>query len=972
MNTLCAACADIFSTPRKLAYGSIHSWRQTPSSFQEAKARGCHLCHLVEAGRGHDSRRTASFPREVSYAFKPINPEWAEKGIGAKWYAYQHRKPRSHRDGPSSWEGDAHDEMARFLRGVQLDPTPNQLGSLLAGDSEHLRQQAASSWIMLQFYGDEDVVLPVELSMLNEGDRFEVLAQERMGEQTTTGTPETLALARAWLTRCLDGHEACVTPHVHGKEEVEEEDAGDDGFLPTRLLDVGTAEEPRLRLVAGADVDARCEYVALSHRWGADQTRVLRTCNVMAYHHAIPLEETTPTVRDAARVTRALGMRYLWIDCMCIIQDDGGADWLRESNTMFRVYGRSACTIAAAVTYDPSGGRQGENGNDAAGKRPAKPRPRDANLRTEKDGFLLPRNPLGARPLIVPSPLSLKATPESPSPYLFSIHPPYLSRLHDRHVRSSEWFRRGWVFQERMLAPRLLVFTPSQVLWGCQTLQAAESWPRGKTAGHYIDRFTTMAVERARLRALLDPKKGVGVSHEAWWEFLVDYMVSRLTVSSNRLPAIRGVASLVADKTGEKYCAGFWITAEDMVDQLLWEPEAVGFEGGGAKMHLMPRQNEYRAPSFSWAAVEGPVCFASKGNGTSLVEIIEGLELRAADLAAGNIEGRNAREALRMRGRLLGASLFTASDRSRTYRILTKAAETKQALFILREIEYYLTPIGHAKVILISTRGFLSAHARRFSTWAKPYLSHFVEKYLPWVLSPAIFVLALILLCLAVALGVAALGLAVALAAIAVAVILPPAVVCFGAWSCMRVWSEYLHPRLFPHRVLAAEAAEQRARERAKAAHEEDMRRRQRVAEERAERVFAGLERGVKFKGITPVPARGTTGAQVSGGGRGERTAEMHQIDLRKTSPGEKGGVVFRMTMTSDFRLPEVRVLDVYVLPVKDMGGTVNGLVVQPVRGVVGQYQRLGTFSTSRAMIEKLSPMVAGVRNDDMETILLV
>jgi len=585
-----------------------------------------------------------------------------------KWYAYQ--SERGHGE-------DDEFEKAEFLRGVELDPTPNGLGRLLARDAENLREEAECSWMMLQFYGNEDIVLPVELSLLNEGNRLEVLTHERLGEQTTTGTPETLALARAWLRECLDGHEACVTRHQDG----EEEDAGDDGFLPTRLLDVGTLEEPRLRLVAGDDLDPRCEYVALSHRWGADQTRVLRTCNVIAYHHGIPPEETTPTVRDAARVTRALCVRYLWIDCMCIIQDDGGADWARESNTMFRVYGRSACTIAAAVTCDPSEEQQCENDNDKdlTGKRPV-PSPRHPNLNAEEYGFLLPRNPLPARPLIVPSPFSMMATPESPSPYHFSIHPPYLSRLHDTYVRSSEWFYRGWVFQERMLAPRLLVFTPSQVLWGCQTLQAAEGWPRGKTADHYIDRFTTMAVERARLRALLDPKTGVAVSHVAWWTFLLDYMASRLTVSSDRLPAIRGVASLVEEKTGERYCGGFWITAGDIADQLLWE--AVGVEGGGAKMHMMPRQNEYRAPSFSWAGVEGPVRFASKGFGRSLVEVVEGLELRATDLGAGNTTGRNVREALRMRARLLPASLFTASDGARTHRILTRAAGMKQALIV--------------------------------------------------------------------------------------------------------------------------------------------------------------------------------------------------------------------------------------------------------------------------------------------------
>jgi hypothetical protein len=152
---LCEACQDIFSTPRKLSYGTYYPWKQNVASFQAALRTGCHLCNLIEENRSYDGHPNKAFPGGIRYAFKALNPDWARSGKGQKWLAPQ--TPGEDEDG----EG----EVDRYLSQVEMDPTPNGLSSLLATDSERLVNEAANSWLVLEFYGGYDqIVLPMELA----------------------------------------------------------------------------------------------------------------------------------------------------------------------------------------------------------------------------------------------------------------------------------------------------------------------------------------------------------------------------------------------------------------------------------------------------------------------------------------------------------------------------------------------------------------------------------------------------------------------------------------------------------------------------------------------------------------------------------------------------------------------------------------------------------------------------------------
>jgi len=96
--------------------------------------------------------------------------------------------------------------------------------------------------------------------------------------------------------------------------------------LPVRLVDVGRAPyEPVMCLVQAASLPRTSRYAALSYVWGGDQPLKTTSKNVLAHCQGIPFTVLSATIRDAIEVTRQLGIRYIWIDSLCILQDDADA-----------------------------------------------------------------------------------------------------------------------------------------------------------------------------------------------------------------------------------------------------------------------------------------------------------------------------------------------------------------------------------------------------------------------------------------------------------------------------------------------------------------------------------------------------------------------------------------------------------------------------------------------------------------------
>lgn len=136
-----------------------------------------------------------------------------------------------------------------------------------------------------------------------------------------------------WLTECTECHEKCNQPVAQP--------------LPTRVIQIPTDnDETQLRLVDSDGISDN--YAALSYAWGTDRHPNMTTStNKEAYYQQINLSNLPKTLQDAVVTTKKLGIKYLWVDSMCIVQDDE-EDKMDEIRKMRHIFKNAYCTIIGA------------------------------------------------------------------------------------------------------------------------------------------------------------------------------------------------------------------------------------------------------------------------------------------------------------------------------------------------------------------------------------------------------------------------------------------------------------------------------------------------------------------------------------------------------------------------------------------------------------------------------------------------
>ncbi|KAL5373495.1 hypothetical protein DPSP01_012684 [Paraphaeosphaeria sporulosa] len=344
------------------------------------------------------------------------------------------------------------------------------------------------------------------------------------------------------------------------------------------------------------DERPRGHYVTLSHCWGKAKFTKLTKENLEEFKEGISFSALPSTFRQAIHFARRLSpsIRYIWIDSLCIIQDDKD-DWNRESVQMYSVYRNSYCNISATAASDSTHGMhfsrdphhlwEDEINLNTEGI----PRPLDERI---------PKHHLGLEPLI----RRCKIQDAS---------------FWDRQVDDAPVNRRAWVLQERLLAPRVLHFCKDQIAWECPHIDAAESHPYG--VSNMELRAGTVG-ERTRLKALIPGEYGpktlaigrtenVYAAHEDWKSIVERYSRTSLTKSNDKLIALAGIAELTSKRMGDRliYVAGMW--EKYLASQLLWyvEPKYEDERFKYPQQRPDPQDpGSWRAPTFSWAAVDAP------------------------------------------------------------------------------------------------------------------------------------------------------------------------------------------------------------------------------------------------------------------------------------------------------------------------------------------------------------------------------
>ncbi|VTO87244.1 unnamed protein product [Fusarium graminearum] len=176
--------------------------------------------------------------------------------------------------------------------------------------------------------------------------------------------PETLENDMDFLLKNIDEWlTACTRSGKHRKCASLESCTTRTSPLPTRLIDVGTHNKDILRLIETREKCPRGSkkplYLILSYRWGkGNQSARTTELNIQQRKKQMALQDFPKTIQDAIKITRRMGIRYLWVDAVCIIQPDNDGetkDWLNESANMANYYSNAYCCISASNAEDSSG-----------------------------------------------------------------------------------------------------------------------------------------------------------------------------------------------------------------------------------------------------------------------------------------------------------------------------------------------------------------------------------------------------------------------------------------------------------------------------------------------------------------------------------------------------------------------------------------------------------------------------------------
>lgn len=403
--------------------------------------------------------------------------------------------------------------------------------------------------------GRIDVPLAFELFGEEDDPVVQVLGIHRRPFHGPRLSDDNVATMQYWIEDCDKNHEDCspaVKRLCHNKARV---------YLPTRMIDVGdTTANTHPRLIITSELPARApedevpKYIALSYCWGKLDagSKLLKTTNdtIRSWTEKIEMTRMPRTFQDAINVARKLSIQYIWIDSLCIIQDNS-RDWQIESSRMAEIFNNAYLTLIAAT---------GSGCND---------------------GFV----DRGLPGLSCTVPLEIGQRQGQLSLRFRPHRGPYDKMT---EMRSSRWVNRGWTFQEERLARRSLIFGERKFFFDCRSVERSQDTDR------YLSRpdWVSSIIEGLSESGGDNTEANRRWNH--WRTLCTHYSYRELTYAEDKLPAISGMANKIGKKVSSQYLAGLW--KDNLMHDLFWETADSG-----------TKPPEYRAPSWSWASLDGKI-----------------------------------------------------------------------------------------------------------------------------------------------------------------------------------------------------------------------------------------------------------------------------------------------------------------------------------------------------------------------------
>ncbi|KAJ8483283.1 hypothetical protein ONZ45_g14653 [Pleurotus djamor] len=431
-----------------------------------------------------------------------------------------------------------------------------------------------------------------------------------------SGSAESLQLAKMWLENCIKHHKTCAEHHDRSTSN-----------RPIRVLDLQGSDRSRVYLHSMHQIEG--QYATLSYCWGPGNPGLFTSTHNLNSHQeqGIAIEDLPPTIRDAIRVTRELGLRYIWVDRLCIIQDSGN-DWAHQAALMCEIYSGAALTLSADGARSASEGLfcANQTYSNFEYKRYRGPDGRET-------GFFLRR-------------------PTS--------HPGLENRVGSNDQAID---RRGWTMQERLMSRRVLHFTSDELIWECNTLTECECRRESNLSRRPLTPGRLNSLDRV---------------YEHWRVLVRAYSKRTLTFETDKLLALEGLVrrfhQIIVDFMGEgheeEYLAGLW--RGDLAAQLAWKPptkyDLEAFMKANAEMEAAAklvveadednaeewfkiarersrkedwhRTDGYVAPSWSWAHLKGPISYLICYPATPFKSYVEILEAKTTPRIADEPTGQ--------------------------------------------------------------------------------------------------------------------------------------------------------------------------------------------------------------------------------------------------------------------------------------------------------------------------------------------
>jgi hypothetical protein len=339
--------------------------------------------------------------------------------------------------------------------------------------------------------------------------------------------------------------------------------------LPNRILDLGIGIDDldNIHILERPAEAEKALYAALSHCWLREDIETTKTIshNITTRLTSLPLSDLPDSFSQAISVCQRIGVQYLWIDSLCIIQDDS-ADWKREAADMNNIYANAWFTIA--MHHSTRGYIPFKNIQLTVGRQSAA-----VHVRR------------------IPELLDI-VTNRAIAPAVRNVY----EVAENEHWNSVT--QRGWCYQERALSHRMVHFTDHEYLYEERgTLKRCQcNWHFGFGTGFAGSQL--------------------GGTHHAWRTLVQQYTQRMFGRRSDLLPGFAGVAERFSQR-GDLglYVAGLW--EKDLIKWLCWRSQewvsarASTWACEDCRPHpqRIPWTSDEPIPSFSWASRFGPCEF---------------------------------------------------------------------------------------------------------------------------------------------------------------------------------------------------------------------------------------------------------------------------------------------------------------------------------------------------------------------------